>query len=137
MSPWLFNVYMDGVIKEMKMGMRKRGESGDYLFSNADDLVLCGESGEDLRGMVGWFVEVCRRGLKVIAGKSKVMVLNREKGLEYEVYIYGIHLNHVLEFIYLGYVLDEAGTDGRKVVSGRRMAGAIRSLVNARDLQLG
>ena len=117
MSPWLFivfNVYMDGVIKEMK-----RGESGDYLVSNADDLVLCGESGKDLRGMVGQFVEVCRRGLKVIAGKSKVMVLNREKGLEYEVYIFGIRLNHVSEFIYLGYVLDEAGTDGRKVVSGR------------------
>ena len=36
--------------------------------------------------------------------------------------------------------MDEAGTDGaecrRKVVSGRRFAGAIRSLVNARGLQL-
>ena len=43
----------------------------------ADDLVLCGESEEDLRAMVGQFVEVCRRrGLKVSAGKSKVMVLN-------------------------------------------------------------
>ena len=40
---------------------------------------------------------------------------------------------------YLGCVLDESGTDGaecnRKVVSGRRVVGAIRSLVNARDLQ--
>ena len=37
-------------------------------------------------------------------------------------------------------VLDESGTDGedcsRKVVSRRRVAGVIRSLVNARDLQL-
>ena len=33
--------------------------------------------------MVGQFVEVCRRrGLKVNAGKSKVMVLNGEEGLE-------------------------------------------------------
>ena len=48
----------------------------------ADDLVLCGESEEDLRVMVGWFAEVCRRrGLKVIVGKSKVMVLNGEEGL--------------------------------------------------------
>ena len=35
--------------------------------------------------------------------------------------------------------LDKSGTDGaecsRKVVSGRRVAGAIRSLVNATDLQ--
>ena len=48
----------------------------------ADDLVLCGESKEDLRTMVGRFVEVCRRGLKVNAGKSKVMVLHGEAGLE-------------------------------------------------------
>ena len=25
MSPWIFNVYMDAVMKEVKMGMRKRG----------------------------------------------------------------------------------------------------------------
>ena len=41
---------------------------------------------------------------------------------------------------YLGYVLDESVTDGaecsRKVAIGRRVAGAIRSLVNARDLKL-
>ena len=44
-----------------------------------DDLVLCGKSEEDLRVMVEWFVEVCRkRGLKVNAGKSKLMVLNKE-----------------------------------------------------------
>ena len=47
---------------------------------------------------------------------------------------------HVSEFKYLGCVLDETGKDGaecgRKVVGGRRVASAIRSLVNARDLQL-
>ena len=36
--------------------------------------------------------------------------------------------------------MDESGTDGaecsKKVASGRRVAGAIRSLVNTRDLQL-
>ena len=90
----------------------------------ADDLLLCG---------------VCRRRLKVNAGKSKVMVLNGEEGLECEVHVDGIHLEHVSEFKYLGCALDESGTDGtecsRKVASGRMVAGAIRSLVNARDLQ--
>ena len=28
-----FNVYMDAVMKEVKMGMGRRGESGDYLAS--------------------------------------------------------------------------------------------------------
>ena len=36
--------------------------------------------------------------------------------------------------------MDESGTDeaecSRNVASGRRMAGAIRSLVNAKDMQL-
>ena len=57
MSPWLFNVYMDGVMKEVKMRMGRRGvsflEDGKewrlpgLLYAN--DLVLCGESKEDLR----------------------------------------------------------------------------------------
>ena len=41
MSPWLFNVYMDALMKETKMGMGRRGvvfqedgrESRDYLAS--------------------------------------------------------------------------------------------------------
>ena len=40
----------------------------------------------------------------------------------------------------MAYVLDESGTDeaecSRKMARGRRVAGAIRSLVNARSLQL-
>ena len=59
-------------------------------FLYADYMVL-GESWEDLRLMVGWFAEVCRRrGLKINAGKSKVMVLNREEGLECEIHVNGI-----------------------------------------------
>ena len=107
----------------------------------ADDLVLCGKLGEDLRMMVGRFAEVCRRrGLKVNTGKSKVMVLNGEEGLECKVHADEIRLEHVFEFKYLGYDFYESGTDGaecsRKVMSGRRVAGAIRSLVNAKDLHL-
>ena len=49
-------------------------------------------------------------------------------------------MEHVSKFKYLGCVLDESGTDetecSRKVASGRRVAGAIRSLVNVRSLQL-
>ena len=87
------NVYMDGVMKEVKMGMGRRGvsflEDGREFrlpgLLYADDLVLCGEA-ENLRVMVGRFAEVCRRrGLKVNACKSKVMVLNGEEGLECEV----------------------------------------------------
>ena len=56
-------------MKEVKMGMGKRGvrflEDGKEWrllgLLYADDLVLCGESEEDLRAMVRRFAEVCRR----------------------------------------------------------------------------
>ena len=48
----------------------------------ADDLVLCGESEEDLRAIVERFIEVCwRKGLKVNVGKSKVMLLGGRRCL--------------------------------------------------------
>ena len=93
MSTWLLNVYMDRVLKEVRMGIGRKGVS--FLKDGregrlpgllyADDLVLCGEPEEDLRVMVGRFADVCRRkGRKVNAGKSKVMVPNGEEGLECE-----------------------------------------------------
>ena len=66
------------------------------------------------------------------------MLLNGKEGLECEVYVEEIRLEHVSEFIYLGCVLVKLGIDGlecsRKVESGRRVAGVIGSIVNARDL---
>ena len=62
------------------------------------------------------------------------------KDLECEVYVDGIHLEHVLEFKYLRCVLHESDRDGAecsgKVASGRRVTGAIMSLVNSWDMQL-
>ena len=39
-----------------------------------------------------------RKGMKVNAGRSKVMVLNGEEGLGCEVHVDGICLEHVSEF---------------------------------------
>ena len=81
----ILSVYMDVVMKEMEMG------SGGVRFEE------------------GHFVEVCRRSLKVNVGKSKVMVLNGEEGLEYKVCMDGMQLENISEFKYLGCVLDESG----------------------------
>ena len=62
--------------------------------------------------MVERLAEVCRRrGLKVNASKIKVMVLNREEGLEYETDVDGVCLEHVSEFKYLGCVLNRPVTE--------------------------
>ena len=85
-TPWLFNVYMEAV--KMRIGrkeMRFQEEGREWRLLGllyADDLVLCGESEEDLRAMVGHFVKECRRrGLKVNKGKSNLMALNGKDGL--------------------------------------------------------
>ena len=78
--------------------------------------------------------------MKVNAANNKVMVLNGEERLESEVHTDRIRFEHASEFKYLGCILDESGTDraecNRKMVSGRRVVGAIRSLVNAKDLKI-
>ena len=107
------------------------GESEDCLTSCMQMTWFCVGLQENLRVMVEWFVEVCRRrGLKINAGKSKMIVLNGEEELECEVHVDGIRLEHVSEFKYLGCVLDKSGTDAakcsRELVSMEMIAGAIR-----------
>ena len=96
-----------------RRGLRFQEEGREWRLRGvlySDDLVLCGELEEDLRAMVGRFAELCRRrGLKVNAGKSKVMLLGWEERLECEVCINRTRLEHVWEFKYLGCVLDKSG----------------------------
>ena len=103
-SPWMFNVYVDEVMKGERFTEDGR-ECRLPGFLYVDDLVQCGKSEKNLRAMVGRFAEVCRRGLKVNAVKNKAMVLNVEEGLECEVDVDGIRLEHVSEFKYLRCVL--------------------------------
>ena len=148
MSPWLFNLYMDGVMKVLMAGATGEGvrmvENGREwrlpCLLYADDLVLCVESEESLKKLIEGFRRVCkRRGLKVNVDKSKVMVVSGEN-MPCRIMLDGELLEQVSEFKYLGYMLDERGTDdtecGRKVSSGRREASAIKLLVNAKCLSI-
>src|SRR5678816_433561 len=71
--------------------------------------------------------------------RDRVMVVSEDSS-QCEVMLDGEQLEQVSEFKYLGYVLDEKGTDdvecSRKVVNGRKVAGAIKSLVNVKGLSL-
>src|SRR5678815_731101 len=78
-----------------------------------------------------------KRGLKVNVDKSKVMVVSGDSP-QCEVMLDGEQLEQVSEFDYLGYMLDEKGTDdaecSRKVVNDRKVACAIKSLVDVKGL---
>ena len=137
MSRWLFDKYMDAVMKEVKIGtgrrrVRFKEEGRERILPgllNADDLVFCGESKEDMRVTVGRFVEVYRRrDLKVNVGKNKVMVWVGRRN--WSMRLVWIRLEHISEFKYLGCIVDESITDEaewrRKMASGREAAGAIK-----------
>ena len=83
MSPWLFNVHMYGMVREVNV--RVLGEGLDGLSANdgrfeinqllfADDTALVADSYDKLSRLVSEFGRVCeRRKLRVYVGKSKVM----------------------------------------------------------------
>ena len=83
MSPWLFNVYMDGLVREVNARVLGKGlellsvnggrfEINQLLF--ADDTALVADSEQKLCGLVSEFGRVCeRRKSRVNVGKSKVM----------------------------------------------------------------
>src|SRR5277367_2527837 len=117
-STWLFNVFMDGAMKEMKNQVMNKGV--ELLWRNrrwnlshllyADDAVLLAESACDLRELVQCFADVCkRRKMKVNVDKSKVMVFERNGMSQCEVMIDDERLEVVNEFKYLGNMFEKRG----------------------------
>ena len=63
---------------------------------NADDWVICGEFVDDMRGMVGCFIEMyMRRDLRINADRSKMMVLGREEEFKREIHVDEVRLEQV------------------------------------------
>ena len=92
----------------------------------ADELALCGEPEEDLRTMVEWFAEVCRIGeLKVSAGKTKVMVLSGEGGLDCKVHLDGIRLGMSRNLNILGVFWTNQVHMGQSVVGKWQVGGGL------------
>ncbi len=69
MSPWLFNIFMDGCMREMKskvINMGAKLKLNEQVWSVitclfADDTVLLAESEGDLQRVVNEFHSVCKR----------------------------------------------------------------------------
>ena len=88
MPPWVFNLFMDGVVREIR---KTTGEIGVRLIGDrsrhgwivewlmfADDTVLLGDDEKKLQRLVNEFGRVCKkRKLTVNVGKSKVMKVSK------------------------------------------------------------
>ena len=113
MSPWLFNVYMDGVVREVNVRVLGKGleqlsandgrfEINQLLF--ADDTELVADSEEKLCRLASEFGRVCKKiKLRVNVGKSKIMRCSRYgNGDRLHVILNGEPLEEVDCFKYLG-----------------------------------
>ena len=149
MSPWLFNIYMDGVVREVNAKVQGAGlplvdgsgrewRINQLLF--ADDTALVADSVEQLRRLVVEFERVCeRRKLRVNAGKSKVMRCGGAvDGVGMDVRLNGEVLEEVSSFKYLGC---QIASDGRveqdvrsRVTEGRRCLGTVKGIFRNRHL---
>ena len=113
MSPWLFSLYIDGVVREVNARVLGRGlklvdgndnewELNQLLF--ADDTVVVADSERKLFRLVTEFERVCeRRKLRVNVSKSKVMRCTRSEDVaRLNVMLNGEVLEEVDHFKYLG-----------------------------------
>ena len=165
MSPWLFNIYMDGVIREMKakigdVGVSMSVDGGKWCVNTilfADDTVLIAESEKDLQKLVSEFDNVCRRRkLKVNENKSKVMVFERSRSevvdfadkyrvktecpRECSIVLNGKELEEVDEFKYLGSVMCKHGSmEGEtreRALQGRKVVGSLGRVMSERTVSM-
>ena len=149
MSPRLFNLYIDGVVREVNARVLGRGsklvdgndnewELNQLLF--ADDTVVVADSERKLCQLVTEFGRVCeRRKLRVNVGKSKVMRCTRnEDGASLNVMLNGEALEEVDQFKYLGSVIAANGgveADVRhRVNEGCKVLGALKGVMKNRGL---
>ena len=149
MPPWLFNLYIDGVVREVNARVLVRGltlvdgndsewELNQLLF--ADDTVVVADSERKLYQLVTEFGRVCeRRKLRVNVGKSKVMRCTRnEDGARLNVMLNGEALEEVDQFKYLGSVIAVNGgveADVRhRVNEGCKVLRALKGVMKNRGL---
>ena len=148
MSPWLLNLYIDGVVREVNARVLGRGlklvdgndnewELNQLLF--ADDTVMVADSERKLCQLVTEFGRVCeRRKLCVNVGKSIVMRCTRnEDGASLNVMLNGEALE-VDQFKYLGSVIAANGgveADVRyRVNEGCKVLVALKGVMKNRGL---
>ena len=149
MSPWLFNLYMDGVIREVKgravdVGVSLVRDGMEWkipVLLFADDTVLLSEDEWELQGLVNEFGTVCKkRNLAVNTNKSKVVVFERGEATECTVRLDGVDMENVKVFKYLGSVMSKDGSLGEEVLGrvqqGRRVVGSLKAVMRNREVSM-
>ena len=136
MSPWLFNLVMDSIVREA----REKFQGGVQLESSkvqfllfADDLVIVAENEEDIKRNAEVLNEVMAKWkMRINWQKTKVMVVQRGGGTCHLV-VDDVEVEAVQTTKYLGAMFnDEASCDDEienRIGTATRMVGALRRQV--------
>ena len=138
MSPWLFNIHLDRVMKEA-LPLFKGGASLNncqiQVSMFVDDTVLLAESEEDLKWNVEKLHEAMKRHrLKVNWSKSNTVVFSRVP-TECNIEIYGERVKNVKETVYLGVKLSEDGKMvERRIGMTMQTVGTMKKVYDSREI---
>jgi exonuclease III len=108
LSPILFNIYLEEMIREIEMKMKgvKIGGRTVSCVRFADDMAVLAEDQEDLEISIKRLEEACKAyGMKVNAKKTKAMSVGSEEDIV--LHIDGVRVEQVSSFKYLGSLLTE------------------------------
>ena len=131
MSPSLFNVYMDAMMRKVTEGAAGGVMVGGERVMDldfADDVALLADTWVVMVAMVMRMEQVTQRfGINVSAKKSEILYIGRGEGdvrIE-DMELRGQRMKQVEEFVYLGSVFTSDGKFAQDIE--RRRAGATRS----------
>ena len=137
LSPVLFAIFIDRLAQEVKrlgVGIPAGLRRSLALLLYADDIVLVADTQEDLQKMTDSVEKFCDRWrMEVNAGKTKVMVVGTKEVGEVEIMWKGKALEEVVEYKYLGLLLERNGWKKQK---GKMMRKARRALGLAWNLAI-
>ena len=142
MSPWLFNLYMDHILREAKerfSGGVKLEERNVQFLLFADDLMLVAETEEDVERNLQILDDVMAQWqMKINWGKTKAMVVKRGGG-SCNVTVKGEKIEEVKVMKYLGAMFNEEGScedevDSRIGLTCRTIGALRKEVVDRKEL---
>jgi hypothetical protein len=126
LSPLLFNIYAEAMMKEAMEELDEGVKIGGHLFQAirfADDQAMTASTAEGLQTIMTKLNEVVERfKMRINKNKTKVMIISRREPEQLQIEIGGQVLEQVHQFKYLGSLLTEDGKSEKEVKTRIAMA---------------
>ncbi|VVC27148.1 Endonuclease/exonuclease/phosphatase,Reverse transcriptase domain [Cinara cedri] len=107
MSPVLFNMALESVIRKVPRTETLNLEEGNILLAYADDIVVIGNLREGIQNTVEELIKIGKDiGLTINSGKTKYMMVKRGGGDHNNLHVGNNTFEEVQEFKYLGSTLN-------------------------------